>query len=57
MEKLCLYESRAGDAERLARIAQTEDERAAYLQIAAVWREIARTRRRLLRTAPSVGPA
>ncbi|MBC6982733.1 hypothetical protein [Caulobacter sp. 17J80-11] len=52
MQKACLYETRAEDAERLARIAQTDEERLAYLQIAAVWREISRTRRQLLEGKP-----
>jgi hypothetical protein len=52
VEKACRYETRAEDAERLARIAQTDEERAAYLQIAAVWREISRTRRQLLKGKP-----
>lgn len=55
MEKVCLYEGRAEDAERLARSAQTEEERAAYLQIAAVWREISRTRRGLLNAKAASG--
>ncbi len=48
VQKLHQYAQQAERAERLARSAASEAERAAYLKIAAVWRELAETRQGLM---------
>lgn len=46
-EKIKHYRQQAENAERLAKSAETEDERAAYQRIAAVWRDLADTREQM----------
>jgi hypothetical protein len=43
-EKIAEYLAHAAEAERLAQQSKSEDERAAYVRIAAVWRDLAAQR-------------